>query len=208
METADRRRMLIRGSHLCAATVLWNTIVGGAAVATAISTGGLALIGLGLDALIDSAASVVLVWRLRSEAQGNDPQRTEHIERVALRVAGTALMLAGAYLMIQAVLALTRHSRAGTALFGVVVALASLLVLPPLAIGKLRIAARLPSRALRADGVLTTAGAGLALVTLVGLLLEREAGLWWADPLAALGIAIALTWQGTSALDWRPACRR
>lgn len=208
METADRRRLLIHGSRLCAGTVGWNTVVGCAAVATAISTGGLALIGFGMDALIDSAASVVLVWRLRTEAHGADPRRTDHVERVALRVAGTALILVGAYLTIRAALALGRRSHAGTALFGVVVALASLVVLPPLAIGKLRIAARLPSRALRADGVLTTAGAALALVTLIGLLLDREAGMWWADPLAAIGIAAALVWQGASALDWRPIRKR
>jgi divalent metal cation (Fe/Co/Zn/Cd) transporter len=196
----ERRHWLIRGTRLCAVTVGWNTVVGSAAVVTAIGTGSLALIGFGLDALIDSTASAVLVWRLRGEANGADTERTERIERVALRVAGTALVLVGVYLVVQAGVGLARGRHSGSSLFGVAQAIASLVVLPPLAIGKLRIASRLPSRALRADGILTTAGASLAALTLAGLLLERLLGWWWADAVAALAIAGVLLWQGVSAL--------
>jgi divalent metal cation (Fe/Co/Zn/Cd) transporter len=204
VEVGDRRAALLRGSWLCAATVAWNTVVGGAAVATAIGTGSLALIGFGLDALIDSAASVVLVWRLRAEAHGADPERTERIEGVAVRVAGTALVAVGVYLAVASALALARGSHAESSAFGVAQALGSVVVLPPLAVGKLRIAAWLPSRALRADGILTTAGASLALVTLAGLILERWAGWWWADRVAALGIAMVLVRQGVSTLRVLP----
>jgi flavin reductase (DIM6/NTAB) family NADH-FMN oxidoreductase RutF len=77
---------------LCALTVAWNTIVGGAAVATAVATGGLALIGFGLNAVVDSSASAILVWRFHAERSGHS-ERAKRAERLALRVAGVAFVM-------------------------------------------------------------------------------------------------------------------
>ncbi len=183
---------------LCGATVTWNLLVGGAAVVTAVATGSLSLIGFGVNAVVDSSVSALLVWRFRAEAAG----RTAGIpraERVALRVAAVAFSVIALYLLVRAVVALAGSDRSSSSLFGVVEAAASLLVLPYLAVGKYRLSQRLGSRALRADSLLTTSGIALAAIALAGLVAQRGFGWWWADPIAGLAIAAFLAWQGAVA---------
>lgn len=183
---------------LCASTVGWNLLVGGAAVGTAVATGSLSLIGFGVNAVVDSTVSALLVWRFSAQAAG----RTAGIaraEQIALRVAAGAFSLIALYVLVRAVIALASGHRASTSLFGVAEAAASLIVLPYLAIGKYRLSRRLGSRALRADSLLTVSGIALALIALVGLVAQRAFGWWWADPVAGLIIAGFLAWQGASA---------
>ena len=184
----DRRRAV----WLSAATVVWNAIVGGAAVATAVVTGSLSLIGFGANALVDSSVSSLLIWRFLEPGD----ERAERLERIALRVAGVAFLLVGSYLVVRASLALEEAHRASFSIFGAVEAGTSLVVLPYLAVGKYRVSARLGSRALRADSLLSGAGVALAAVTLLGLLLQRGLGWWWADSVAALVIAAFLFSEG------------
>jgi divalent metal cation (Fe/Co/Zn/Cd) transporter len=193
--TSDtNRRAAVRLSY---ATVGWNAVVGGAAVATALVTGSLSLIGFGGNAIVDSAVSVLLVWRFRTP---HDARATQ-IERVALHVAGIAFLLVAMYLVVRGSLTLADSRHASFSIFGVVEAAASMLVLPYLAVAKYRVAARLGSRALRADSLLTTAGVALASVTLGGLLLQHALGWWWADPAAALVIAAFLAGEGRRTLQ-------
>jgi divalent metal cation (Fe/Co/Zn/Cd) transporter len=81
--------------------------------------------------------------------------------------------------------------------FGLAIATISLLVLPPLGAMKLRVGSRLQSQALRGDGVLTVAAAALAALTVVALIANYALELWWADPLAASLIAVALATEAT-----------
>lgn len=199
----SRTRAIQRAARLCALTVGWNTIVGGTAVATAVSTGSLSLIGFGINAVVDSSASAVLVWRFRAEAAGH-AERAQRAERLALRIAGAAFLLIALYLLIQATrsLAAERHFRATS--FGIAEAIAALLVLPLLASAKYSLSQRLGSRALRADSLLTWSGVALASLALAALIAQRVLGLWWADPIGALGIAGLLAWQGSHAVRTEP----
>jgi divalent metal cation (Fe/Co/Zn/Cd) transporter len=185
--------------RLCALTVAWNTIVGGAAVATAISTGGLSLIGFGINAVVDSSASAVLVWRFRAEEAGH-AERAQSAERLALRIAGAAFGLVALYLLVQATRSLSAGRHFDSTLFGIGEAVASLLVLPILASAKYSLSRRLGSRALRADSLLTWSGVALASLALAALLAQRLLDWWWADPIGALAIATLLAWQGARAL--------
>lgn len=184
---------------LCALTVAWNMIVGGGAVATAISTGSLALIGFGLNAVVDSSASAVLVLRFRAEESGK-AERAERAERLALRLAGIAFVVIALYLAVQATRSLAAGSRSQATAFGLGEAAASVVVLPFLARGKYTLARRLKSRALRADSLLTWSGVALSSAALIALMLRRVLGWWWADPVAALAIAAFLVVQGRRAL--------
>jgi hypothetical protein len=69
------------------------------AVVVATVTGSSSLVGFGLDAVVDAAASVVLVWRFREERV--DEQRAQRIEGVALRVVGLSLVSAAAYVSVR-----------------------------------------------------------------------------------------------------------
>jgi divalent metal cation (Fe/Co/Zn/Cd) transporter len=191
--------MLRQAALLCAATVFWNFVVGGAAVATAVVTGSLSLIGFGINAVVDSSASTVLVWRFRAEEAGHG-ERAERAEHLALRLAGAAFTIIALYLLVQSVRALISGHHAENSTFALVEAIAGLAVLPFLAIAKYRLSKPLGSRALRADSLLTASGVALAGIALVGLLIQRILGWWWADPVAALGIAALLAWQGVGVL--------
>jgi divalent metal cation (Fe/Co/Zn/Cd) transporter len=193
---ASRIHLLRRAARLCALTVGWNTLVGGAAVVTAISTGSLSLIGFGINAVVDSSASAVLVWRFRAEEAGH-AERAQRAERLALRLAGAAFLLVALYLLVQATRSLTEGSHFEATLFGMGEALASLIVLPMLGSAKYSLSRQLGSRALRADSLLTWSGVALALLALAALIAQRALGWWWADPTGALCIAALLAWQGS-----------
>jgi divalent metal cation (Fe/Co/Zn/Cd) transporter len=186
---------LRRAARLSALTVGWNAIVGGLAVVTAVSTGSLSLIGFGINAVVDSSASIVLVWRFRAEIAGH-AERARRAEQLALRLAGAAFLLIALYLLIQSTrsLAAGRHDQATT--FGIAEALAALLVLPFLASAKHSLSQLLGSRALRADSMLTWSGVALAFVALLALIAQRSLNWWWADAIGGLTIALLLAQQG------------
>lgn len=171
-------------------TIGWSTLVGVTSLVVAVAADSLALAGFALNALLDSSASVVLVWRFRHER--NDPVSAERLERHAQAFIAVAMFLIAAYIGFEAVRALADESHADESALGIGLAALSLVVLPWLGRRKLQVAAALPSRALRGDGVLTLAAAALAAVTLLALLLTAGLDWWWADPLAALLIACAL----------------
>ena len=193
--SATRDALLISALRLSYFTIVWNGLVGAIALAVGLTSGSLALAAFALNALLDSSASVVLVWRFRKER--DDPEAAEHLERRAQTWIIVAMLLVAAYVAVEAVRALLDGSHADTTVFGVAIAAISLAVLPPLGVLKMRVAGGLESQALRGDGVLTLAAATLAGITLVALLANSALDWWWADPAAALLIAVALATEAT-----------
>ena len=173
---------------------MWNGVVGATALVIGLTTGSLALAGFALNALLDSSASVVLVWRFRKER--TDPVAAEHLERRAQTWVIAAMLAVALYVGVEAVRALMNGSHPESSAFGFGIAAISLLVLPVLGVMKLRLSGRLGSPALRGDSVLTLAAAALAAITLVALLANSALGWWWADPIAAVLIALALATEG------------
>jgi divalent metal cation (Fe/Co/Zn/Cd) transporter len=176
-------------------TIAWNGVIGSAALVVSTMTDSLALAGFALNALLDSSASAILVWRFRRER--SDPATAQHLERRAQAFVAIAMLIVALYIGLEAIQAFIDGSHADESALGIILAIISLLVLPWLGRRKLRVASALPSRALSGDGVLTMAGAALAAITLVALLLTSALGWWWADPLAALIIALALAVEAT-----------
>ena len=195
---ADALRAAIRLSLL---TIAWNVVGGAVAVTSAILYGSVALAAFGLSMLIDTGASVALVWRFHKE--GRDPEGADRVEARAEFLIGLAMVAAALYLVFQSVHTIARGSHPGTAPPGIAVSIASLAFLPWLARAKWRVAAELGSKALRGDSLLTAASAALALMTLASLLADTWLGWWWADAVAALGIAVALAFEATRAAAYR-----
>ena len=191
----ERRSLVGSALRLSYFTIVWNGVVGAIALVVGLTTGSLALAGFALNALLDSSASAVLVWRFRKER--SDPVAAEHLERRAQTWVIIAMILVALYVGFEAVRGLVNGSHPESSALGFGIAAISLLVLPALGVMKLRLAGRLGSPALRGDGVLTLAAAGLAAITLVALLANSLLDWWWADPAAALLIAIALTTEAT-----------
>lgn len=180
-------------------SIVWSGVAGSIAVYSALVSGSLSLLGFGVDAVIDSVASIVLVWRFSVEAR--QPERAERVETAAERVVGLALIALALYLAFGAVRAAMAETRPETSLISLGLLLASVLVLPPLAMAKYRVAARLGSGALRADSILTAVAAILAAISLASLAASQALGLWWADAIAALVVGVIVMREGWSSLN-------
>jgi divalent metal cation (Fe/Co/Zn/Cd) transporter len=187
---SGRAALIASALRLSYFTVAWNGAIGAAALILSAVTGSPALAGLALNALLDSSASVVLVWRFRRERR--DPAAAERLERRAHRWITMAMLVVAAYVGYEGIRALVDRAHVEESALGLALAAVSLLVLPWLGRRKLQVARGLHSPALRGDGVLTLAAAALSAITLLALAANSAFGLWWADPCAALLIAGAL----------------
>ena len=168
------------------------------AIILALRSRSLALAAFGLENAIDGAASAVLTWRFHTER--HSPHRAKEVERLARRLIAFALFVIAAYLIAAAVLALLGDVNTKDSTGAVILTALSALLLPALAYRKRALARRLRSRALRADSLLTTVAAILAVVTLAAIALDRYAKLSVADPVAALLIAAVLVREAVGAL--------
>jgi hypothetical protein len=152
-----------------------------------LAAGSTALVGFGFDSTIEVGSAVVVVWQFRGELRGG---YDEDRERVALRLIAVSFFVLATYVIVEAVRDLFFvDGEADESTVGIVLASLSLIVMPVLALAKRRTATRLSSPTLRADAAETMLCAWLSAILLGGLVLNAAVGLWWADPVAAIGIA-------------------
>jgi divalent metal cation (Fe/Co/Zn/Cd) transporter len=183
------------------ASVAWSVGAGSLSVAVGVSSSSTALIGTGTDLIADLLSSIVLVWRFRVELHGGRPGH--EVERRAHLVAALALLAVAAGVAASSIAHLASGHGASPSALGLGVASASLVVLPVLAVGKVRIARAIPSPALRTDAIITFVGAATAALTLIGLVLTDAFNWTAADPAAALGIALLAALAGADELRTR-----
>jgi divalent metal cation (Fe/Co/Zn/Cd) transporter len=182
-------------------TVGWNIVEGIVAVAAALSSGSIALLGFGVDSFVETLSGAILIWRLRSEDRDMDVRAVEQLDRRAHQLVGLSLFALAAYIAVDASWALWSGERPEQSWVGIAVTAISLGVMWLLARAKHRAAAALGSRALEADAFQTTACWWLSIITLSGVGLNTLAGWWWADPVAALAMTWFLVREGREA--WR-----
>jgi divalent metal cation (Fe/Co/Zn/Cd) transporter len=186
----DLRRRGLRLEYL---TVAWNVLEAVVAVWAGIGAGSIALVGFGLDSMIEVFAASVVIW----EFKGASEERQER----ALRLIAISFFLLAAYVTVEALRDLIVGSEAEESAVGIALAAVSLAVMPAPAIAKRRTGRQLGSATLLADATETLLCSYLSAILLVGLLLNATVDLWWADPLAALGIAYLAVREGMEA--WR-----
>lgn len=163
------------------------------ALAAGVVAGSIALVGFGLDSLIEISAASVVIWQLRGVSKDREQQ--------ALRLIAVSFFALAAYVAIEAARDLVVQAEPGESTAGILLAVASLAVMPSLALPKRRAGQRLANPALVADSTETLLCAYLSAILLAGLALNATVGWWWADPLAALGIAGFAVREGREA--WR-----
>lgn len=204
--SGDRGRALRSGARLAGLTIGLDVAEGVAAIAAGAAAASVALIGFGVDSMVETASAAVVLWRvIREMRSADDPSRVEAVERRAARVAGALLLALAAYVVVDAARRLAgRGARAEESVLGIVVTAAALVIMPILGRAKLRVAAALGSRALRADAFETIACAWLALATLGGLALNAAFGWWWADPAAALVLVPLIAREGVEGIRGEP----
>lgn len=183
-------------------TVGWNVIEGVVAVGAALAAGSVAILGFGIDSFVECASALVLIWRLRAERDSTVSQaQLGHVEHTAQRLVAASLFLLAGYVTLDAVTTLRNGEHPAFSGLGVTLLLVSLVVMLWLARAKQRLARQLGSKALEADAFQTTACWWLSLSALVGVGLNGLFGWWWADPTAAMVIAVFITLEGRQA--WR-----
>ena len=193
----DWRRI---GLWLVGTTLAYNVLEGVLATWAGLDAGSIALVGFGFDSFIECAAATALFWRLGIEVRGADPETIEHSERRVHRLIGGTFLALALYVLIQAGLTLWHQEAVSESTIGIILAIASLIVMPLVAWGKLHAAKVIGSAALRAEGKETLACSYLSLTLLLGLVANAVAGWWWADPMAALLMVPWLVKEGLEGL--------
>ena len=201
----SRPALLRRGLLLEYLTVGWNVAEGLIAIGAGTAAGSPALIGFGVDSFVESVSGGALIWRLRAEIGGrDDDESVERIEHRAERFVGVAFLLLAAYVAFEAIRSLVAREAPDASPVGIVLTAVSIAAMLWLAWAKRETGEALGSRALIADSKQTFACWYLSVTALAGLALNAFFGLWWADPVAALGIVLILVREGIEAVRGEP----
>jgi divalent metal cation (Fe/Co/Zn/Cd) transporter len=176
-------------------SLVWLTIEGTLAIVAGVMAGSVALIAFGLDSAIEGMASVVIIWRFSGSRM-----HSERAERRAQVLVAIQFFILAPFITYEAIGHLLGGHEAETSWLGIGLTVATLAICQPLGYAKRRIGERLNSGATVGEGTQNLLCGYLAIAVLVGLLANALFGLWWLDPLVALGIAgIALS-EGRKAL--------
>lgn len=181
-------------------TILWMTIEAAIAISVGFTTRSVSLQGFGLDSIVELIAGGILLWRLLVEQRGGSLERIEQAERRASWVTAISLFALAVYIVGDSTLSLVTRTKPESSWWGVGLAVAAAIIMPLLWQGKLRVAKRIGSVALKADAACSVTCAYMSLTLLAGLALNRIFGWWWADPLAALALVYFLIQEGREAL--------
>jgi len=193
----DRTALVARGRRLEYFTIAWNGFEAGVALVSGLLAGSIALVGFGLDSVIETISAGILLWRLRAE---DNPLRRERTESTARRLVGICFLALAVYVVVESLRALWIKAQPERSIPGILIALAAVVVMPPLGSAKRRVAAQMDSRALHADSRQADFCAYLSAILLAGLLLHMVLGWWWADPVAALVMTPIIAREGVQGL--------
>src|SRR5215212_10832329 len=192
----ERPALVRRARGLAWLGLGWHLVEAAVAVAAGVVAGSIALVGFGVDSLIEAGAGVVVLWLM------TDTRSASHAaERRAQQLVAASFGLLAAYIGIEAIRDLATGHHPAASWVGVGLSVVTLATMPPLAVAKRRVAEQLGSSATASESRQTMLCAYLSAALLVGLLANAAAGWWWADPLVALGIAAVAVREARDA--WR-----
>jgi divalent metal cation (Fe/Co/Zn/Cd) transporter len=195
-DAAERARLQRRARRLAWGGNLWHVAEFAIAIAAGISASSIALVGFGLDSLIEVLAGSVVVWlytgrRLHSQSA----------ERRAQQMIAISFFLLAAYVAVESLRTLAGSSHPDPSWVGIGLAAVTAPTMPLLARAKRRVGRRLGSAATLSEGAQNLLCAYLSVALLVGLGANALFGWWWADPLAGLAIAAVAAREGVE--SWR-----
>jgi divalent metal cation (Fe/Co/Zn/Cd) transporter len=196
--SAARTAIVQRGLALNYLTIGYNVLEAVVALGAGIVSSSVALVGFGLDSVIEVTASGAAQWRLRADL---DAERRERVERATLRIIGWSFLALAAYVVIDSANALLRREPPERSVVGLVLLALSAVVMPLLARAKRRVARAMTSRALEADAMQTSLCAYLSVIALAGVALNAALGWWWADPVAALAMVPIIAREGMNGVQ-------
>jgi len=194
LSTQDRARLGRRAQLLAAASVSYNAIEAIVAITAGATASSIALVGFGLDSLVEMSSGLIILWQFRH-------RMPETRERTALRAIAVSFFALAAYVTVESARSLLTGQGGETSRVGIIVAAVSLIIMPALSWAQRRTGRQLGSATVVADSKQTLLCTYLSAVLLIGLLLNATLGWWWADPLVGLVIAALAIREGRDA--WR-----
>ena len=212
MESVGSRADAVRLALLLTYITLgWMTIEGVASLLLGWASRSLLLEAFGIDSVIELFSAAVLLWRLRIEASGT--ATSEHVnvvEHRAARLVGYSLYALVVYVVVNSGYGLfiaKRITDTHESVWGILIGAVAKIGMPILADYKLKVAARLNSRALRADAVESITCGYLSIVLMIGLAATWLLGWWWLDSIAALALIPFLIKEAHAAIRGESCCR-
>lgn len=201
-ESAAARQLTVRrGILLSYATIGYNSLEAIGSLIAGLLSGSVALVGFGVDSVIEVVASVAVQWRLRTDA---DVSRRPGSELLTHRIVGWCFAALAAYVTVDSIKSLVLAEEPDRSWFGLVVLALSAVVMPGLAWAKRRVAIRMQSTALEAEAKQTSLCAYLSVIALGGVALNAFVGWWWADPVAALAMVPIIAREGIHGIRRQP----
>jgi divalent metal cation (Fe/Co/Zn/Cd) transporter len=191
------------GKHLEYFTIIWHLLEGAISLVAGPVSGSLSLVGFGVDSLIELASAVAVWWRMAVDDKVDHRERNE---KLALQLIGGSFIALAGYLIFESVVSVVKQKAPEPSVPGLVIAFLSLIVMPLLSRAKRNVAAQLNSPALKADATQADFCAYLSAILLLGLVVNFLFGWWWADPLAALIMAVIIGNEGIKTSLGEPCC--
>ena len=184
-----------RALNLSYFTIVYNIAEGILSIFAGVMAGSTSLLGFGLDSVVESFSATVLVWRFRKGREVPDDE-VENLEKKALRYIGFAFLILGLYVLYESAVKIYTGEIPNPSLLVILIAIASIIVMPILYYTKLKTGRSLNSKSLIADSKQSLACMYLSIALLLGLLLNYILGIWQADPIVGILIAIYLLKEG------------
>jgi len=191
--------------HLSYFTVAYNLIEGLLSIIAGILSGSIALVGFGLDSFIESLSGSVMIWRFYESLHFSDEEH-ERREKIAIKLVSYSFFVFGAYVLYESLKKLYLLEAPEPSIFGIIIALVSIIVMPILYNQKQKVGKTIASSSLLADSKQTLACVFLSVALLLGLFLNYLFGIWWADPIVGLFIVIFLFREGYNTYKEETLC--
>lgn len=180
-------------------TVAWNAVEAVVAIAAGAAADSSSLIGFGLDSTIEVSSAAIVLWQFRAPLPGAR-------EQLALRLIACSFFALAAWVLLAALADLIGRNEPEASPAGIALAIASLLVMPALAAAKRSVGRRMNAATVVADSAQTWLCTSLSAVLLLGLVANAALGWWWADPVAAIVIAVVAAREGVNAWQGEQCC--
>jgi len=184
-------KLYIRALNLSYFTIIYNISEGILSIIAGFLAGSISLIGFGLDSAVESFSAFIVLWRFKKHGKVSEYEE-EEIEKKAIKYIGYAFFILAIYILYESLKKLDTAEISEPSLFGIIIAIVSIIIMPLLFYIKYQTGKEINSNTLVADSKQTLACAFLSVALLFGLLMNYIYGLWQADPLIGILIAIYL----------------
>lgn len=191
--------------YLSYITVSYNLIEGIVSIIAGGLANSIALVGFGLDSFVESISGLIMIWRF-SQSKSLSKEQEEKIEKKAIKLVGYSFFILSAYILFESGEKLFFQEIPNPSLFGIIIAIVSLITMPTLFIIKYKTGKKLNSKSLMADSKQTLACMFLSFALLIGLSANYLWGFWQADPIVGLIIVVFLIREGIKTIKESKLC--